>query len=85
MTTSNVILSDRSNSIDQPKPHRLTKHKPEVRYYCLESYRLLPDAREAICKVRNLLTGALRQVLASKLIPVSYGDDACLLEFMGGQ
>ena len=56
--------------------------KPEIRYYKLESYRLLPDSREAICKVRNLLTGALRQVLASRLEPVSYDDDSYLLEFV---
>jgi len=56
--------------------------KPEVRYYELESYCLLPDANEAICKVRNLLTGALRQVLASRLELVSYEADSYLLEFV---
>lgn len=82
MTTSSLILSDLVQSIDQSKPNRLIKHKPEVRYYELESYRLLPDSKEAICKVRNLLTGALRQVLASRLEPVSYDDDSYLLEFV---
>lgn len=82
MTTSNLILSNRDRSIDQIKPNRLTNCKPEVRYYCLESYHLLPNANEAICKVRNLLTGALRQVLASRLELVSYADDSYLLEFV---
>jgi hypothetical protein len=81
MTTSNLILSDRVQSIDQPRILDVG-YKPEVRYYRLESYYLLPNLNEAICKVRNLLTGALRQVLASRLELVSYHDDSYLLEFV---
>jgi hypothetical protein len=82
MSQSNIVLNSPivQSTLD-------AKCKPEVRYYRLESYHLLPDTTEAICKVRNLITGALRQVLASRLEPVFYAEDSCLLEFVrtGGQ
>lgn len=53
----------------------------KVKSYSLESYRLLPGGNEAICRVRDFNTGALRQVLASKLMPINWGEDAYLLEF----
>lgn len=42
----------------------------------------LPNLDEAICQVRDLATGEIRQALASKLLAVSYGKGAYLLEFM---
>jgi hypothetical protein len=45
-------------------------------------YSFFPDLSEAICCVRNIATGAVKQALASKLIPISYGKDAYLLEVM---
>lgn len=65
-----------------------TKHtQPYVRVksYSLESYCLLPDGREAVCRVRDFSTGALRQALASKLIAVNFGKDAYLLELLKGR
>ena len=64
-----------------------TKHTwphVKVKSYSLESYRLLPDGNEAICRVRDFSTGALRQALASKLLPISFGSDAYLLELSQG-
>ena len=62
-----------------------------VKSYRLESCRFLPGANEAICRVRDLATGALRQVLASRLLLMPFGkEEAYLLECvkartMGGQ
>jgi len=46
------------------------------------SFCYLPKLNEAICQIRDLATGEIRQALASKLLPISYGKDAYLLEFM---
>ena len=75
-------LSDCLNPIDQPTPN--THPKPRVRDYVLESCRFLPCGNEAVCRVRDFNTGALRQVLASKLMPISWGKDAYLLELIKG-
>jgi hypothetical protein len=44
------------------------------------SFRYLPELTEAICIVRDQMTGALKLALASNLLTVSYGKDAYLLE-----
>ena len=59
-------------------------HELKVKSYSLESYHLLPGGNEAICRVRDFNTGALRQVLASKLMPINWGEDSYLLELIRG-
>ena len=53
-----------------------------IRSLDLMSFCYLPKLNEAICQIRDLATGEIRQALASKLLPISYGKDAYLLEFM---
>ena len=76
------ILSDRAKSIDRPTQR--TIHSPNilVKSFDLISFRYLFRSNEAICQIRDLATGAIRQTLASKLLPISYGKDAYLLELM---
>lgn len=57
------------------KPNKL------VRSVVLLHLQHLPNY-EAICRVRDLATGEIRQVLASKLLPISYGKDTYLLELL---
>lgn len=74
------ILTDRANAIDIPA--KTTFHSPNtlVRSFDLVSFCYLSKTNEAVCVVRDQATGAIRQTLASKLLPVSYGKDAYLLE-----
>lgn len=51
-----------------------------VKSFSLLSLCHLPKLNDAMCLVKNLSTGAIRQALASKLLPISYGKDAYLLE-----
>lgn len=74
------ILTDHAQAIDQPT--RNTHQKTRIRDCVLESCRFLPSGKDAICRVRDLNTGALRQALASKLLAINWGKDAYLLEIL---
>lgn len=82
-------ISDRVKPIDQLTHN--THPRVYVKDYTLESCRFLPGGNEAICRVRDLATGALRQVLASRLLLIPFGEnESHLLECvkartMGGQ
>jgi len=82
MATS--ILSNRPQSIEQSTLN--TRPEPEkpalVSSYELLLCSFLPDLSEAICRVREVSTGAIHYALASNLLPFSYGKDAYLLELM---
>lgn len=82
MATS--IIPKRVQSHDQPT--RNFNQDPElnklVKSYELLLCTFLPDGSEAVCCVRDTFTGAIRQVLASKLLPYSFGKDAYLLELV---
>ena len=74
------ILSDRAKSIDRPTQRTIHSPNTLVKSFDLVSFCYLSKTNEAICQVRDLATGEVRQSLASKLLPISYGKDAYLLE-----
>ena len=45
----------------------------------LESIRYLPKLGDALCRVRDLETGAIKQVLASRLYVYEFGDKGAFL------
>jgi hypothetical protein len=53
-----------------------------VRSFALVSVRAIPKLNDAVCTLRNLATGAIRQSLASNLRPISFGKDAYFLELV---
>ena len=56
------------------------KHNNLVNSFTLLNLYHLPQLNDALCLVKDLSTGAIRQTVASKLLPISYGKDAYLLE-----
>ena len=82
------ILTGHVQSIDRFVKSTTTKSSTLVKSFDLVSFIYLSRANEAICQVRDLATGEIRQTLASKLLPISFGKDAYLLELtsaVGGQ
>lgn len=74
------ILTGHTQSIDRLNKNTTIKSSTLVKSFDLVSFRYLSRANEAICQVQDLATGEIRQTLASRLLPISYGKDAYLLE-----